>query len=152
MQYRYILHVDIPATDVRVLLDALDDEPLELAVQLGKEELRRQLESSVLSVDTQSEKRWDKLDADLEILSTYLAAPVVAIELVIDGAAAHGHRILARQGEVVRVALELAQTEDGSVDIVGEDIDKLTAQLSGLPRWAQSLLAPRIPRVAPVHG
>lgn len=144
-KYRYVLHVDIPATDVRVLLDAFEGEALELKDHLGEAELQRQLHSSVLSLDTVFPTRWAGLESDLEILSTYLAAPVVATEVV---ERAHGvseaWRLIAHRGEVVRVALEL----DDSHGILGEDVDELVRQLPALPRWAQSLLAPRIPRSA----
>ena len=145
MHWLYALHVDIPATDVRVLMDALDGEQLGLTTELGEDELRQQIEAGALMIDARAETRWTWLEQDLEVLSRYLAAPLVAREIAV-GDDVRGWRILARGGEVVRIPLAIARADDGQLEVTGENIEELTRQLPDMPRWAQSLLAPRVPR------
>jgi len=152
--FRYLLEIDVPATDVRVLLDALEDEPMELWERLGAAEIRRQLAEFAISVDESTPERWERFDRDVEMLSTYLAAPVVGTEIRIDDtrepALLEGWRIIGRGGEVVRIALDLSLTDDGGININGASVDELAAQLPDFPRWAQSLLA--LPFAASVVG
>lgn len=143
--HRYLLHVDIPATDARVLRDAFEGEPLSLPTRIGDDELKRQLDELQLNVDLETTEPWDDFVRDIEILSTYLAAPVVATELIVGPGVneVSGSRIIGRGGEVVRVALEVTQGEDG-IEITGEDREQLARDLPSFPRWAQSVLAPRL--------
>lgn len=150
-EYRYLLDVDVPATDVLVVLDALDGEQLELSRRLGASEVRRQLDNFRLQVDYTTPDRL-VLERDIEILSTYLAAPVSATEIAIDKThdppALQAWRVLGRNGEVVRIELDVAWTDDGTVDIAGANQDTLAEQMPALPGWAQSLLALRMAPVA----
>lgn len=142
--YRYLVHIDVPATHAAVLRDALQDEPLSMGSVLGAEELQRQLDELTISIDVVRDARWDELDSDIEILSTYLAAPVLATEVAV-GPDVHAWRLIGRAGEVVRVKLDVARDADGTIDIRGENLEGLAMQLPTLPRWAQSLLAQRLP-------
>ncbi len=145
-RHQYQVHADVPATDVMVLLDALDGERLELTERLGAGELERQIESFTIDVDHTWPTRWAALDQDLEVLSRYLAAPMSATEVIVpDAGPASGSRLLAWHGEVVRFPLKVHRTHDGVV-IDGEDLEALAIALPRMPGWAQSLLAPRLPR------
>jgi hypothetical protein len=133
-----MLRADIPATDVQVILDALDGEPLSLAEAIGDEELRRRIRGGTLSVDLATDTPFD-LGHDVEVLSTYLAAPVVATEIAI-GDRVIAERIVGRGGETVRVPLDTVWS-DGELEIMGENEEALERALPTMPRWAQSLLA-----------
>ena len=61
IQYRYDLRVEIPATDVGVLIDALEDEAFTLRTVLGAKELERQIREQELVVGVTTEERWPSL-------------------------------------------------------------------------------------------
>ncbi len=151
--FRYLLSAEIPATSLRRVRDALRDEPLSLRDRIGSDELARQLDEFKLCVDLAFDEEWGELVADIEILSTYLPSPVIGTEI---HAAAHsdprGWRLLGRAGEVVRIALDVVRLPDGTIEVIGENEEQLRAQLATLPRWAQSLLAPRLKRPVAANG
>ena len=145
--YRYILRVGIPATDLRILRDAFEDEPLSLREILGEATFQQQLDDLSLVVDLQVPEPWENFSRDIEVLSVYLAAPVSGVEIRVAGSDTEGWRWIGMKGEVVRVPLTLSLEQDGSVEIVGVDGERLAKMLPTMPRWAQSLFAPRVPRL-----
>src|SRR5262245_38814718 len=79
--YRYELNVEIPATEVAVLVDALDGEAFSLRERIGKEELRRSLEEQQIQLDVRSDEIWPAFQRDIETLSTYLSEPISGREI-----------------------------------------------------------------------
>ena len=141
--YRYQLTADIPPTELAKVKDALAGEPLALADLVGAQELQRQLDALRVSVDVVRSQRWTAFPKDIEILSTYLSTTVVATEIESGPERVRAWRHIGRGGEVVMIALDAERTPDGSLDVRGENQEALAMQLPDLPRWAQSMLAPR---------
>ncbi len=152
-QYRYDLRVEIPATDVGVLVDALDDETFTLRSFLGPKELERRIREQELVVDVTTEERWPSFDKDIEILSVYLSQYIIGREIVIEptqGAPRlQGWLIVGRRGETERVDLDLRwdATEEAVVD-EGEDVEKLAARWEALPEWLKSSMRIKFPKLA----
>src|SRR6185436_15293453 len=82
--YRYDLRVEIPATEVAVLVDALDGEELSLRGRIGGDELRRQLEEQAIHLDVVSGERWPDFQRDIETLSVYLSEPISGREIRVE--------------------------------------------------------------------
>ena len=141
--YHYRMLVDIHGTDVRILRDALDGEPLRLAEVIGSEALEAQIADFALDIDTQTEERWSWLDDDLAILSTYLPGRLEALEVIVDGDALSGTRHIAHRGEVVQVPLLLSRTADG-IRVDGADGESLADSFQSLPGWARTALAAHV--------
>jgi hypothetical protein len=146
--YRYVLHVEIPATEVAILVDALDGEAFSLRDRIGRAELLRQLESGELAVDATSEERWPGFQKDIETLSVYLSAPLSGREMRVEpGPSApvvEGWLVLALRGASERVALDIAWDE-ATESPVERGIDKEAARTrwKALPAWVRASLEHR---------
>ena len=143
--YRYQLEVDIPATEVAVLVDALEGEAFSLRERIGKEELRRQLEEQQIKVDLHSDQLLPSFQRDIETLSAYLSEPISGREThVVPGPGEplpKGWVILGRRGETARLALDLAW-DTGAQAVVdhGVDMEEAHRRWKDLPEWVRSLL------------
>jgi hypothetical protein len=144
--YAYDLKVEIPATEVAVLVDALDGEAFSLRDRLGKDELRRQLEDQEIRVDVVSDDRWPELQRDIETLSTYLSEPISGREIHVEPSPEGPPRltgwvILGRRGQTERLALDVAWDAEaqGLVDR-GIDMDEARKRWKELPEWVRSSL------------
>jgi hypothetical protein len=143
--YRYELHVEIPATDAAVLVDALEGEPFGLGKRLGADELNRQIRELELSVRTTSSQRWDDFEKDIEILSIYLPQFIEGREIHVDAGAVppkvEGWKIVGHRGETERLRLDVSWDEEsGAVVGGGDDIADIERRWSTLPSWMQSAL------------
>jgi hypothetical protein len=152
-QYRYDLRVEIPATDVGVLVDALDDETFTLRSFLGAKELERRIREQELVVEVTTEERWPSFDKDIEILSVYLSQYIIGREIVIEptqGAPRlQGFLIVGRRGETERVELELRwDADEEAVVDEGEDVARLAARWSTLPEWLKASMRIKFPKLA----
>jgi hypothetical protein len=153
IQYRYDLRVEIPATDVGVLVDALEDEAFTLRTVIGAKELERQIRAQELVVAVTTEDRWPTFDKDIEILSVYLSQYIIGREIVITptlGAPKlEGFLVVGRRGETERVDLDLRwDADEESVVDDGEDIARLTARWSSLPEWLKSSMRIKFPKLS----
>jgi hypothetical protein len=153
IQYRYDLRVEIPATDVGVLVDALEDEAFTLRTVLGAKELERQIREQELLIGVTTEERWPSFDKDVEILSVYLSQYIIGRELTITptlGAPKlEGWLVVGRRGETARVDLDLRwDADEEAVVDEGEDVTKLAARWSTLPEWLQSSMRIKFPKLA----
>jgi hypothetical protein len=144
--YRYDLNVEIPATDVAVLVDALEGEEFSLRDRLGRDELRRQLEQHQLEIEVLSDESWPEFQRDIETLSAYLSEPISGREIYVepgpDEPLIQGWVILGRRGESERLTLDLAWDADASA-IVDRGIHKEEARRrwNDLPEWTHASLA-----------
>jgi hypothetical protein len=148
--YRYDVSVDIPATEVAVLIDALDGERLALKDRIGWDELKRQLEQEQrIDVHETSGVAWPELEADLKTLSVYLSEPISGREVRVkpgpDAPVLQGWLIFGRRGETARVPLSLGwdQAAQAPVD-GGVDRTQLGAQWAALPAWVRASLGPEM--------
>lgn len=153
IQYRYDLKVEIPATDVAVLVDALEDEAFTLRKFLGAQVLERQLREQELVVAATTEERWPGFDKDVELLSVYLSDYVIGREMIIEptqGAPRlEGWLVVGRRGETARVDLDLRwDAEEEAVVDEGEDVPKLAARWSTLPEWLKSSMRIKFAKLA----
>lgn len=144
-QYRYDLRVDIPATDVSVLLDGLDGEDFFLREVLGKKELERRIKEQDLLVEVETLERWPAFDKDIEVLSVYLSQYIIGRELVItptQGAPKiEGFIVVGRSGETARMALDVRwdPIEETVID-EGEDVAALAKRWDTLPEWLRTAM------------
>lgn len=151
--YRYDLKVEIPATEVAVLVDALDGEEFSVRDRLGKEELRRQLENQEIDIRVLSDESWPEFQRDIETLSVYLSEAISGREVYVEPGSPQplvkGWVILARRGESERVTLDLGWDEDAEV-VVDRGIDEDEARLrwKELPEWIRSSLTNQYPGLA----
>jgi len=153
IQYRYDLKVEIPATDVGVLVDALEDEAFTLRTFLGAKELERRIREQELVVAVTTEERWPDFDKDVEILSVYLSQYIIGREILItptQGAPKlEGWLVVGRRGETERVDLDLRwDADEEAVVDEGEDVPKLAARWPTLPEWLKSSMRIKFPRLA----
>jgi len=79
-RYHYDLSVEIPATEVAVLVDA-HGEALSLRERIGRNALRRQLEEQEIKLDVSSDERWPDFQRDIETLSMYLSEPISRLDV-----------------------------------------------------------------------
>lgn len=143
--YRYELIADIPATEVAVLIDALDGEEFSLRERIGKEELRRSLEEQQIKLAVRSDERWPDFQRDIETLSTYLSEPISGREIHVDPSSgeprAEGWVILGRRGQTARVALDLSWDADTQALVDrGIDMKEARRRWKELPEWVRSSL------------
>ncbi|MEP7125918.1 MAG: hypothetical protein ABJE95_33610 [Byssovorax sp.] len=153
VQYRYDLRVEIPATDVGVLVDALEDEAFTLRTVIGARELERQIREQELVVGVTTEERWPSFDKDVEILSVYLSQYILGREIVItptQGAPKlEGWLVVGRRGETARVDLDLRwDADEEAVVDDGEDVARLAARWPTLPEWLRSSMRIKFPKLA----
>jgi hypothetical protein len=152
-QYRYDLRVEIPATDVGVLVDALDDEEFTLRTLLGAKELERRIREQELVVEVTTEERRPSFDKDIEILSVYLSQYIIGREIVIEptqGAPRlQGWLVVGRRGETARVDLDLRwDADEEAVVDEGEDVPRLAARWETLPEWLKASMRIKFPKLA----
>lgn len=153
IQYRYDLKVEVPATDVGVLVDALEDEAFTLRTVLGAKELERQIREQEIVVAVTTEERWPTFDKDVEILSVYLSQYIIGREMIITptlGAPRiEGWLVVGRRGETARVDLDLRwDADEEAVVDEGEDVPKLAARWAELPEWLRSSMRIKFPKLA----
>lgn len=152
-QYRYDLKVEVPATDVGVLVDALEDEAFSLRTVLGAKELERQIREQEIVVGVTTEERFPSFDKDVEILSVYLSQYIIGREMIITptlGAPRiEGWLVVGRRGETERVDLDLRwDADEEAVVDEGEDVAKLAARWSTLPEWLKASMRIKFPKLA----
>ena len=143
--YQYDLRVEIPATDVAVLVDALEGEAFSLREQIGKEELARQLEEQKLKLDVRTSERWPEFRRDVETLSVYLSEPISGREIHVEpgpvGPRLDGWVILGRRGETERLALDVVwDVEAQALVDRGIDVEEARRRWKELPEWVRSSL------------
>jgi hypothetical protein len=143
--YRYQLDVDIPATEVAVLIDALAGEEFSLRERIGKEELLRQVEEQQIKLDVRSDERWPDFQRDVETLSAYLSEPISGREIRIEPGPGEplleGWVLLGRRGETERLALDLAWDADAQTFVDrGVDMREARRRWKELPDWVRSSL------------
>lgn len=154
--YRYLLDVEVPATEVAVVRDALEEpvggggEAFGLRDRLGADSLRRQIEAQRIHVDARSADPWPEFQRDIETLSTYLSEPIAGHELhLLRGAEgqppqASGAVILARRGKVQRVPLRVVWDEErNELTERGVLAEAASAGWTELPDWVRAWLTNR---------
>jgi len=146
--FQYDLNVEIPATEVAVVVDALDGEKLSLRDRLGKEELGRQLEAQEIDVHLKMDRSFSDFQRDIETISTYLAEPISGRELHVEvtpqGPSVKGWVILAWRGKSERLALDVDWNADEQVVADrGIDTDAARQRWNELPEWVHRSVANR---------
>jgi hypothetical protein len=154
--YQYYLRVEIPATDVAVLVDALEGEAFSLREQIGKDALRRQLDEQQIKLDVRADERWPDFQRDIETLSVYLSEPISGREIHVEpgpgGPLLHGWVILGRRGETVRLALDVVwDVEAQALVDRGIDVEDARRRWEELPEWVRSSLTNQGAAPGPRH-
>jgi hypothetical protein len=143
--HRYELKAEIPATEVAVLVDALEGEEFSLRERIGKEELGRQLQEQKLKLDVRTGQRWPEFRREVEALSAYLSEPISGREIHVEpgpaGPLLDGWVILGRRGETERLALDLAWDAGAEAPVDrGIDVKEAHRRWKELPEWVRSSL------------
>lgn len=142
----YDLRVEIPATEVAVLADALQGDDFSLRERIGEAELRRQLAEQQIEIDARTDERWPDFERDVGTLSAYLSEPISGREIRVEpspsGPLLDGWLILGRRGETERLALDIAwDAETESFVDLGVDVDDARRRWRDLPEWIRMSLA-----------
>jgi hypothetical protein len=150
--FRYELRVELPPTEIAVLVDALDGDELTFRERLGTEELQRQLDEQELVIDVLSERSWPGFQREIEVLSTYLSEPISAREIHLqpgaDAPLVEGWVILASRGQSERLALEMGWDPEARAPVDGGiDIEKARRRWKELPEWVRSSLTNKHPEL-----
>jgi hypothetical protein len=143
--YRYDLRVEIPATEVAVLVDALEGEEFSLRQRIGKEELRHQLEEQEIKLDVRLDERWPDFQREIEALSAYLSEPISGREIHVEPNPGQplldGWVILGRRGQTERLALDLAWDAEAQALVDrGIDMKEARRRWKELPEWVHASL------------
>ncbi len=153
--HRYDLDIDVPATEVAVLVDAMEGEQLSMKTRVGWTTLKSQLEKDQrITVQVLSDDAWPDFENDIRTLSNYLSEPITGRDVyVAPGGEApflQGWLVLGRRGETARVPLLLQWDEDANA-LVDRGVDQasLEPQWSELPAWVRDALGPEIRATAP---
>ncbi len=149
--FRYQLDVEIEPVDMRVVRDALEDEPFGLRERYGPEEIERQLQDFGLRFNTSSTDRWSDFDADIEILSVYLSQYIVGYEIEVSPTAGApkltAWKIVGCRGETVRLDAEVQWDHRNDEVVIGEeDVDRLADRWADLPEWLRNAMRLKHPR------
>ena len=146
--YRYDLDVEVPATEVAVLVDAMEGERLSMKTRVGWPALKEQLEAEQrITVRVLSDDAWPDFENDIRALSNYLSEPVVGREVYVEPGDEtpflQGWLVIGRRGETARVPLSLAWDEDQNALIDrGVDKDQIEPSWEDLPAWVREATGP----------
>lgn len=157
--YRYDLTVEVPATEVAVLVDALEGEQLSMKTRLGWPDMRAQIqEEQRLSIEILSDDAWPDFENDIRAISVYLAEPIAGREVFVapggDEPVLEGWAVVGRRGETARVPLSLAWDEEQNM-LVDQGVDHAALELGseGLPEWVRRAASSlRVVGAAPAEG
>ncbi len=148
--HRYDLDIDVPATEVAVLVDAMEGEQLSMKTRVGWTTLKSQLEKDQrITVQVLSDDAWPDFENDIRTLSNYLSEPLTGREVyVAPGGEApflQGWLVLGLRGETARVPLLLQWDEDANA-LVDRGVDQanLEPKWAELPAWVRDALGPEL--------
>jgi hypothetical protein len=148
--YRYDLRVDIPPTEVAVLVDALAGERFTVKDRLGWATLKDQIEREQrITIEVLADYAWPDFERDIQTLSVYLSEPISGREVHVspngDVPDVRGWILLGRRGESARIPLALGWNEDENMLIdKGLDQKALEPLWEELPAWVKDALGPEI--------
>ena len=153
--WRYHLALEIDAIDAPVLVDALEDEPCLIRDRIGRREIERRIREGLLDFHAMSLERLDGFERDIATFSVYLSSYVVGREIevrpTLGAPLVRGWKIVARQGEVVRLALDLGwSAHDESIVDADEDVADVAGRWAELPEWMQNAMRIKHPRLRAV--
>jgi hypothetical protein len=146
--FRYDLQVEVPATEVRVLVDALEGEPLSLKTRLGWPSIKAQIElDQRITAEILADDPWPDFENDLRAISVYLAEPISGREVYVapggEEPMLEGWLVVARRGDSARVPLALEWDEDQNM-LVDRGVDRaaLEPRWEELPDWVKRAIGP----------
>lgn len=148
--HRYDLTVEVPATEVAVLIDAMEGERLSMKTRVGWPELKEQLEKEQrITIQVLSDEAWPDFENDIRVLSNYLSEPITGREVYAEpGEEApflQGWLVIGRRGETARVPLKLGWDEDANALLdFGIDRDHLDPPWEALPAWVKDAAGPEV--------
>src|SRR5579859_4596553 len=127
------------------MVDALEDEPFEIGERISKTELGRSLQDGRLLFEAMSVERLAHFERDVGMLSVYLSQYIIGREVFVrptQGAPIlKGWMIVGRQGETVRLELDLLwDAGDEKLIDRGVDEEEAAKRWGELPEWARTAL------------
>ncbi len=141
--WRYHLDLEVGGSDRQNLPEALEAEDLGLFEDLPREQAYAAIRTGRLRYDGARPEPVPGFVRDLSILSLYLFEIVKGLEVAERYAAedrtddVRAWKVVARQGEWVKVPLVVARDPEGRfvVDPGAEDLDVVRARWASYPRW-----------------
>lgn len=153
--YRYHLDVEVPATEVAVLVDAMEGEPLSMKARVGWTTLKNQLVTDQrITVDMLGDEAWADFENDIRILSNYLSEPIVGREVYVepgeDRPLMQGWLVIGYRGETARVPLSFSWSRRALAFVDhGVAKNELDPPWDELPPWVKDAIGPELRAVVP---
>lgn len=154
--HRYDLNVEVPATEVAVLVDAMEGERLSMKTRVGWPALKEQLEKDQrITIEVLSDESWPDFENDIRALSNYLSEPITGREVYVEPGGEQpflqGWLVIGRRGETARVPLKLGWDEDANA-LLDEGVDRsnLDAPWESLPAWVKDAAGPEVRAAASI--
>ena len=153
--WRYDLHLELEGTDQTSLQDCLEAEDLAMFETLPREEVYRQLGEGVFVFCHSFDQPMIRFPQDLATISAFVFQIVTGIEVAERYVAqdktddARAWKVIARQGEWVKVPLVVEQRDDGAfeVDRDREDLEVIRARWGDYPGWFKDGMRFRYPEL-----
>jgi hypothetical protein len=151
--WHYRLRLAVEGRDRGNLPDCLEEEDLALFEHLAREDAYAQIRDGLLSFDATFEEPMAEFPQDLATLSTFLFTVVKGIEVAERFVAAgrsddaRAWKVLARQGEWVKVPLQVETREDGTFHVHEDrdDLEVIAARWNDYPLWFQDGMRRKYP-------
>ncbi len=152
IRYVYELHVDISGDERGTVRDALEDEPFAIRDRVGNAALEEMIEAGELVFEQTLDAPFAEFERDIDTLSVYLSQYIIGREIWIEetpGAPVlKGWKVVGRQGETARLALDLDWDHRAQKVIDhDEDVRDARARWASLPEWLRSALRAKHPEL-----
>jgi hypothetical protein len=143
--WRYALRLELEGSERQDLPDALEEETLAMFDLVDRADAFRRMRDGLMVFEAESPEPMPSFPQDLATLSVYLFKIVkgfeVAERFVAEGKSddARAWKIVARQGEWVKLPLRVTPDEEGHfhVDEDADDVEVLAARWLTYPLWFQ---------------
>ena len=158
MTWRYTLRLELEGRERQDLPDALEAETLALFDLVERAEAFARMREGLMVFEATLPEPLPSFAGDLATLSVYLFKIVRGLEVaerfVPPGRCddVRAWKVVARQGEWVRVPLRVAADADGPyhVDEDADDLDVLAARWATYPLWFQDGMRRKHPQLRPL--
>ena len=156
--WRYAFRLELEGRERQDLPDALEAEDLAIWELVSREEAFARMRDGLLVFEAQSPVPMPMFPQDLATLSVYLFKIVKGFEVAERFTGedtsddVRAWKVVARQGEWVRLPLVVATDPKGSfhVDEDADDLEVLAARWATYPRWFQDGMRRKHPSLRPL--
>lgn len=151
-RYTYQLQVDISGDERGTIHDALEDEPFAIREVLGNPALEAMIDAGEILFVRTLDAPFAEFERDIGTLSVYLSQYIIGREIQIEetpGAPVlRGWKVVGRQGETARLALDLDwDARAQKVVDHDEDVRDARARWATFPEWLRTALRAKHPEL-----